>query len=156
MTTSHSASPLRRMGAIAVAAGSLFTIAGGAAWYTVTSQLREEQITVPDNAPFLPGAEVQGPVSAYAESLAIQANAKRMSGGRTFAEINAEISTLDGASPEAAELRKKGQGLSTAASLRTSLLTSVIAYGVSALAVGVGSLFMLLGLHLRRAGRDEG
>lgn len=154
MTISHTASSLRRVGAIALTAGSMFLGVGGAAWFTVSKQLRAEQITVPDNAPLLPGAEVRGPVSAFAESLAIQANAERMSGGRTFAEINAEISALDGSSPEAAELRKKGQGLSTAASFRTSLLTSVLAYGVSALALGLGGVLVISGLQLRRAGRD--
>lgn len=153
MTTSPS-STLRRTGSIAIAAGSMLVGVSGAAWFAVTKQLRDERITVPGNAPFAAGARVQDPVTAYAEATAIRNNAERAAGGRTFADINAALRDVDGASSEAAELRKQGQGLSTAASFRTSLMTSVLAYGVSALTAGLGALFVVMGAQLRRA-RDD-
>ena len=42
--------------------------AGGAAWAAITRQLAAENITVPKDADFLPGARVDGPVSAYAQA----------------------------------------------------------------------------------------
>ncbi|MGO2110886.1 MAG: hypothetical protein ACTH31_04670 [Pseudoclavibacter sp.] len=154
MTSSHTTSAVRRVGGIGIAAGALLLTGGAGAWFAVTKQLRDERITIPGNADFLPGKVVQDPVTAYAESMAIKRNAEKASGGRTFADINAELSSLDGSSPEAAELRKKGQGLSAAASFRTSLMTSVLAYGVSALVAGLGAVFLVTGAQLRGA-RDE-
>ena len=73
-------------------------------------------------------------------------------GGRTFADISNTLRGIDGGSDEAAELRKQSVALSTAASLRTSLMTSVLAYGVSAFAAGLGVFFLLAGSFLRRSG----
>ncbi|RFA20013.1 hypothetical protein [Subtercola boreus] len=141
---------LRRVGGVAVASGSLFVAAGAGAWFTVTKQLRDENITVPGNATLLPGKRVQGPVSAYAEALIIKSNAERGSGGRTFADISEALRGVDGGSEEAAALRKQSAALSTGAALRTSLMTSVLAYGVSAFAVGLGAIFLITGTQLRR------
>ena len=151
MTKSDSrTASLRQAGAVTVAAGSLFVAAGAAAWFTVTKQLRAEKIEVPGNAPILQGKTVQGPVTAYVEALVIKSNAERGAGGRTFADISTALRGVDGGSDEAAELRKQSAALSTAASLRTSLMTSVLAYGVSAFAAGLGTLFLVTGTLVRR------
>src|SRR5690606_33101509 len=102
MSTSSTTATLRRVGGIAIAAGTLLLGSGAGAWFAVTKQLRDEHITVPGNAALLPGKPVQDPVTAYAEALAIKRNAEKAAGGRTFAEINAELSKLDSSSPEAA------------------------------------------------------
>ena len=146
--------PLRRAGALAVAAGSLFTVAGVGAWCTITKQLRDEKITVPGNAPAFAGKRVQDPASAYVQALVIKGNAERGAGGRTFADISSALRGLDPQSDEAKELHAHSASLSTAASLRTSLMTSVLAYGVSALAAGLGGLLMLMGTQLRRDRRN--
>lgn len=124
--------------------------AGAVAWLTVTKQLRDERIVVPGNAPVLAGKRVQGPVTAYVEALVIKGNAERGAGGRTFADISAALRGVDGSSDEARELRDQSSALSTAASLRTSLMTSVLAYGVSALVAGLGVFFAIVGFQLRR------
>lgn len=151
MTVSSPLSTLRRVGGLAIAAGSLFLAAGAGAWFTITKQLREEKITVPGNAPVLAGKRVQDPVTAYVEALVIKNNAERGAGGRTFADISDALRGVDASSDEARELRNQSSALSTAASLRTSLLTSVLAYGVSAFAAGLGAFFVLVGTQLRRA-----
>src|ERR1700709_1096306 len=150
MTSLPSAFALRRVGGLAVAAGSLFVVVGAGAWFTVTKQLRDEKITVPGNAPALKGKRVQGPVTAYVEALVIKSNAERGAGGRTFADISEALRGVDGSSDEAVELRKQSSALSTGASLRTSLMTSVLAYGVSAFAAGLGAFLVMTGSLLRR------
>ncbi|QWT23723.1 hypothetical protein KPL76_13690 [Subtercola sp. PAMC28395] len=150
MTSLPTASALRRVGGLAIATGSLFVAVGTGAWYTVSKQLRDEKITVPGNAPMLKGKRVEGPATAYVEALVIKGNAERGAGGRTFADISEALRGVDPKSDEAAELRKQSSALSTGASLRTSLMTSVLAFGVSAFAGGLGVFLLIVGSQLRR------
>lgn len=143
-------STLRRVGGLTLAAGSLFAAAGAGAWFAITKQLRDEKITVPGNAPLLAGKPVQDPATAYVEALVIKRNAERGAGGRTFADISEALRTVEKGSDEERELRGQSAALSTAASLRTSLMTSVLAYGVSALVAGLGAFFVIVGAQLRR------
>lgn len=149
-----SASTLRQIGGLAVAAGSLFVVAGGAAWFAVTKQLRDEDITVPGNARMLAGRRVQDPATAFAQADVIKSNAERGAGGRTFADISAALRGVEHGSDEEHELRGHSSSLATAASLRTSLMTSVLAYGVSAFVAGVGALSVVLGAKALAA-RDD-
>lgn len=151
MSTLPTASALHRVGGLAVAAGSVFVAVGAGAWYTVTQQLRAEKITVPGNAPRFAGKPVQGPVTAYVEAVVIKGNAERGAGGRTFADISTALRGVEAGSDEEAELRKQSAALSTGAALRTSLMTSVLAYGVSAFAAGLGAFLLVAGSQLRRA-----
>ncbi len=141
---------LRRVGGLTVAAGTLLAVAGSGAWFVVTKQLRAEKITVPGNAPILAGKTVQDPVTAYVEALVIKGNAERGAGGRTFADISEALRHVEKGSDEEGKLRGQSASLSTAASLRTSLMTSVLAYGVSALVAGLGAFFVVIGSQLRR------
>ncbi|RFA09743.1 hypothetical protein B7R54_11390 [Subtercola boreus] len=151
MSSLPTASALHRVGGLAVGAGALFVAAGAGAWLTVTKQLQAEKITVPGNAPRFAGKSVQGPATAYVEALVIKGNAERGAGGRTFADISNALRGVDAQSDEAKELRNHSAALATGASLRTSLMTSVLAYGVSAFAVGLGGFFLVAGSQLRRA-----
>ncbi|MGP3536218.1 aromatic ring-opening dioxygenase LigA [Microbacterium sp. RD1] len=151
MTSLPPASVLRRIGGLTLAAGSVFLAGGAGAWLTVAKQLRAENITVPGNAPALAGRPVRGPVTAYVEALVIKGNAERGAGGRTFAEISDALRAVEKGSDEERELRAQSAALSTAASLRTALLTSVLAYGVSALVTGLGAFFVVTGSLLRRS-----
>ncbi|WP_368499331.1 aromatic ring-opening dioxygenase LigA [Herbiconiux sp. A18JL235] len=153
MPTSTTTDALARAGGFTLAAGAVFVAAGATAWTVVTRQLRAEKIEVPGNAPAFAGKPVQGPATAYVEALVIKGNAERGAGGRTFADISAALREVAPGSDEAAELRKQSMSLSTAASLRTALMTSVLAYGVSALVTGLGAFFVVTGSVLRRAGR---
>ncbi|SDZ53258.1 hypothetical protein [Herbiconiux ginsengi] len=153
MTSLPRASALRQVGGLALAAGSVFVAVGTGAWLAVSKQLRDEKIEVPGNATAFKGKRVQGPATAYVEALVIRSNAERGAGGRTFADISTALRGVDGSSDEAAELRKQSLALSTAASLRTSLMTAVLAYGVSALVTGLGALFVIAGSLLRRTAK---
>lgn len=151
--TSFPSLPLRRAGGLAVAAGSLFALVGIGAWSTITKQLRAEKITVPPNAPAFAGKQVSGPATAFVQALVIKRNAEQSAGGRTFADVGAALRGLDPDSPESRELREQGTSLSTAAALRTALLLSVLAYGVSVFAAGLGAVLVTVGAQLRRADR---
>jgi hypothetical protein len=144
---------LRRAGGFALAAGAAFVAVGAGAWSAVTGQLREENITVPPNAPAFAGKPVIGPLTAFAQAVVIKRNAEQAAGGRTFADVGAALHGLDPESVEGRELREQGASLSTAAALRTALLLSVLAYGVSAFAAGLGVVLVVVGAALRRAGR---
>lgn len=106
-------------------------IGGGVVWGVVSSQLAAEQITVAEDAAFLAGAPVVGPFSAYAQADIINHHALAMADGKTYAELDKE-------DPLRATVMN-------ASFLRTSLFTSVVSFGVSAFAMGMGVLSGLFG-----------
>lgn len=129
----------------------IVAIGGGVAtWATITSQLAAENITVPKDSPLMPGAKVQDPISAYAQAEIINHHALTASGGKTFAELGTMITDARAAgdNAKADELQTTRNTLQTASFLRASLFTSVLAYGVSLLVVGLGLMFLLLAVAL--------
>jgi hypothetical protein len=110
-------------------------IAGGiATWFVVSDTLSDQQITTSDDA-CLPGRSVAGPFTAYCEAKVIEEHALEATGGLYYAELDRE----DPLRATAAQ----------AAFLQSSLFTSVVAFGVAAMAVAVGLLFVLIGLGIR-------
>lgn len=131
--------------------GLLFIIAGGATWAIVTSQLKEQNITIPEDATFLNlgGKEVAGPLTAYAQADIINVHALAGTDGKTYAELGALIAQAD-TDEEKAELQAQRTSVMNASFLRASLFTSIVAYGVAALVVGLGFVLVLTGLAIRR------
>ena len=127
---------LRVIGLLAIIGGTLFLLVGVIAWFAVSAQLSAEKITVSDDAPILAGAAVTGPVTAYVQANIINTHALEASGGKTYAEL-----------PQDDPARTT---VMTASFLRASLFTSVVAFGVSLFAAGVGVLFILTGWAIRR------
>ncbi len=150
MSTTRSTGLARVAGIIAIVAGAIFIIAGGVTWGMVTSQLKAENITVPEDAAFLAGAEVQGPFSAYAQADIINTHALAGTDGRTYAELGAAMREVEEGSPEHEELQAQRNSVMNASFLRASLFTSVVSYGVAALVIGLGALFVLLGLGMNQ------
>ncbi|WP_342766625.1 aromatic ring-opening dioxygenase LigA [Xylanimonas oleitrophica] len=133
---------VRGIGLVSILAGLLMILAGVGVWVLVASQLADEDITVAEDARFLDGQPVRGPLTAYAQADIINHHALAESGGRTYAELE-----------QGDPLREV---VMTASFLRASLFTSVVAFGLCALVVALGVLFVLLGTALRRlAGRPE-
>ncbi len=139
------------VGITALIFGLLFIVAGGATWAVVTSQLKEQQITIPEDATFLNlgGKEVTGPLTAYAQADIINVHALAGTEGRTYAELGALIGEAE-SEEEAAELQAQRTSVMNASFLRASLFTSIVAYGVSALVIGLGFVLVLTGLAIRR------
>lgn len=141
-TTARSARTARILGTIAVVAGLLFVVAGGATWFTVRNNLAAEQITISEDAVVFAGNLVNGPIDAWIQADVINTHALESSGGKTYAELDRE-------DPVRATMMN-------ASFLRSSLFTSVVAFGVAALTMGTGVVLALLGWGLRAvAGKPE-
>ena len=120
------------MGSIIV--GALMVLGAVATWILVSSTLADQNIVTPDDA-CLPGREVTGPFTAYCQAEIIQEHTLESTGGLTYAELDRED-----------PLRETAMNSSF---LQASLFTSILAFGVSAMALAVGVLFILIGLGIR-------
>ncbi|HEX6758635.1 MAG TPA: aromatic ring-opening dioxygenase LigA [Propionibacteriaceae bacterium] len=120
---------------VSIVVGLALIIGGVATWITVSSTLSDQEITVSEDASCLADDKVNGPLSSYCEALVIQKHTLEATGGKTYAELGRED-----------PLR---QTAATSAFLQSSLITSVLAFGVSAMAILIGILFILIGLGIR-------
>ncbi|MFZ0015601.1 MAG: aromatic ring-opening dioxygenase LigA [Acidimicrobiia bacterium] len=118
--------------------GVILIVAGVGTWILVSSELADQNIVVADDASCLAGDEVNGPFSAYCEAEIIEEHALDATGGLTYAELGRDD-----------PLRAVAQ---SAAFLRSSLFTSVVAFGVAAMAVLMGIVFVLIGLGMKDVG----
>lgn len=130
----------RTVGLVVILAGLVFAVAGVVTWFVVADQLAAENITVSEDADVLAGSDVTGPFTAYAQAQVINKHALEATGGKTYAELGKD----DPARQTAMQ----------ASFLRSSLFTSVVAFGVAALATVLGILLLLIGWALRDPGED--
>ncbi len=137
----------KSIGVVSIIAGIIMFIAGAVTWGMVSSQLAAEKITVPGDAAAFAGAEVKGPLTAYFQADTINKHATKMSEGLTYAELGAKVKEAEAANDT--ETAEKYQAMRNTVMngsfLRASLFTSVLAFGVSALVMGLGLMFALLG-----------
>jgi hypothetical protein len=110
-------------------------LAGVVTWFVVSNTLSEQKIVVSDDADCLAGDEVDGPFSAYCQAKVIDKHTREITGGKTYAQ-------LDQDDPNRAIA-------ADSAFLQASLFTSVVAFGVAAMAVAVGFVLTLTGLLMR-------
>lgn len=120
---------------LSIVIGVVLIIGGIATWIVVSNTLSDQKITVSDDASCLAGDEVNGPLSAYCEAAVIDEHQLEATGGLRYAELDRED-----------PLRATA---ATASFLQASLFTSVVAFGVAAMAVLIGLLFILIGLGIR-------
>jgi hypothetical protein len=144
-TTTHAqtrapARTVRVLAVLVIVAGLVLAAAGVATWIVVQSQLADEQITVADDADNFAGQPVDGPLTAYAQANVIQKHALEASGGVTYAELDREDPTRE--------------VVMNASFLRASLFTSVVSFGIAAMAVGLGITFVLIGWALLSVARS--
>jgi hypothetical protein len=123
-------------GLIVAIIGAIMFVGGAATWVLVQSELSGENITVSEDAASNAGKDVNGPFTAYSEAQVIEKHALESSGGKTYAELDREdpvrVTVMNGSF------------------LRASLFTSVLAFGVSAMAMGLGLVQVLLGISMRK------
>lgn len=126
---------LRKAASIAaIVLGVLMVLGGAGTWLLVSNTLADQNITTADDA-CLKNQEVNGPFTAYCQAKVIEEHALEATGGQTYAELDRED-----------PLRQTAMNASF---LQASLFTSVLAFGVSAMAIAVGILFILIGLGIR-------
>ena len=122
-------------------AGAILAIAGVVTWFSVQSNLADERITVSEDSPRFAGDPVDGPLTAFQEAQMIETHYLESTGGKTYAEIDRED-----------PLRQTAM---TASFLRASLFTSVVSFGVAAMAVGLGVTLVVAGYGLYALSRRE-
>lgn len=135
-THSPTGSAVRVVGLLVLIAGAFLIVAGAITYGVVSKTLGDQKITVSDDAAHFGGQTVTQPWQAYAQANAIADHADQIAGGKTYAEL-----------PQDDPNR---QTVMTASFLQASLFTSVVAFGVALLAVGLGVVFVLIGVALRR------
>ncbi|MPV87420.1 aromatic ring-opening dioxygenase LigA [Georgenia ruanii] len=143
------------IGIIAIVAGILFIVAGAVTWAMITSNLSEQKIVVAQDSPVLAGDGVNGPFSAFAQAQIINTHAEHATGGKTYAQLGDEVTAAQqaGDTAKAEQLQAQRTTVMTASFLRASLFTSVVAYGMAALVVGLGILLILIGWALGNLAR---
>ncbi|MEV0898315.1 aromatic ring-opening dioxygenase LigA [Actinoplanes sp. NPDC049802] len=127
------------LGLLVIIAGAVLFVAGVFTYALVGSTLSAQQITVSEDADNFAGQHVNQPWEAYAEAMVIAEHASEMAGGKTYAELPRDDPNRD--------------SVMNASFLQASLFTSVVAFGVAALAAGLGVLFILIGISQRRLAR---
>lgn len=118
----------------AIVLGVLLIVGGIATWTVVRSTLADQRITTPEDA-CLPERAVKGPFTAYCQAKVIEKHTLDITEGQTYAELDRE-------DPRRATAMN-------ASFLQASLFTSILAFGVSAMAIGIGVLFILIGMGIR-------
>ncbi len=138
------------VGVISLIAGILLIIGGAVTYGAVSQQLAAEKIVVPGDAAFLAGDDVNGPFSAYAQADIINKHALNISEGKTYAELGELAGEAEAAGNEelATQYNSQRDTVMNASFLRASLFTSVLAFGVAAMVIGLGVMFGLLGWAL--------
>lgn len=130
---------VRLLGALVMAAGLVLSLAGVGTWAMVQTSLADENITVAEDAARFGGEPVDGPLTAYYEADIIEQHALKASGGRTYAELDRE-------DPARATVMN-------GSFLRASLFTSIVSFGIAAMAMALGVVFLLVGAALRKVGQ---
>jgi len=125
----------RTAGLIVIICGVVFLVAGVATYVMVSSTLSSENINVSQDATMFAGQHVDQPWEAFAEANVINEHANKLAGGKTYAEL-----------PQTDPNRTT---VMNASFLQASLFTSVVAFGVAAMAAVVGAVFVVIGLALR-------
>jgi hypothetical protein len=125
---------------LVIVAGAILTISGIATWFIVRNQLADEQITVSEDSPRFAGDPVDGPLTAYTQAQVIEKHALAASDGATYAELDRED--------------PRRETVMNGSFLRASLFTSVVSFGVAAMAAGLGVVVMLIGLTLMQLSRQ--
>lgn len=133
-TSRRGAVPL--LGLLVIIAGAVLIVAGVITYTTISSTLASQQITVSDDAAAFAGQHVDQPWEAYAEAKVIAEHASEIADGKTYAQL--------------ARDDPNRETVMNASFLQASLFTSVVAFGVAALAAGIGLVFVLVGMALRR------
>lgn len=124
---------------VAVAVIGAFMLIGGAlAWTMTSAQLADQHMTVApyseDNPGKYAGEPIDGPITAWVQADVIDTHALEATEGKTYAQMDREDPVR--------------QVAMDGALLRGALFTSVLAFGVAAMAMGLGLTLLLIGAAL--------
>lgn len=130
---------MRKTASVAsIVLGVLLILGGAATWIVVSTTLGDQQITTSGDA-CLPNRDVTGPFTAYCQADIIEQHTLDTTDGLYYAELERDDPRRETAL--------------TSSFLQASLFTSILAFGVAAMAAGMGLLFVLIGLGIRDVDR---
>jgi len=118
----------------AIVLGILMILGGAATWFLVSDTLDRQEITVAEDG-CLGDSQVRGPFTAYCQAKIIEEHTLDSTDGLTYAQLDREDPRRDLAM--------------NSSFLQASLFTSILAFGVAAMAIGMGIIFILIGLGIR-------
>lgn len=127
------------LGVFIAGAGIMRAGIGLLAWGAVRSQLAAERIAVPGSVPRLGGRRVTGPLTAFVEADTVKNAALKATGGRTYGEMDED-------DPHA-------RMALDASLIRSSLYSSVAAFGQAAGEIGNGLVMAGIGAALASLAR---
>jgi hypothetical protein len=143
------------LGFVFLGAGAYTVGRGFDARDQVRDELVTQRITTPADAA-IPNARVDDAATARAMADVIQVHAMKSTDGRTYSEMGRFLAVGGGDTNEEAQAVKGADGKAVAnplrnvafqaSALRTSLYTSVMAFNVADLVVGLGLMILVLGL----------
>jgi hypothetical protein len=119
---------------VSIVLGAIFIVAGLGTIGMVSAELNDQKIVIPEDG-CLGGWKVRGPITAWCQAEIIETHARNATGGLTYAELERDDPRRETAMQ--------------ASFLRASLYTSIVAYGVAAMAIAMGVVFVLIGLGIR-------
>lgn len=138
--TASSSRTVRTLAILLMVFGAVLAVAGVTTWLVVQTQLADENITVAEDAERFAGEPVDGPFTAYEQAQVIEKHALEASGGQTYAQLDRED--------------ERRPTVMNASFLRASLFTSVVAFGVAAMAFALGIVVILIGYALSTISRQ--
>ncbi len=149
----------RVIGILLVIFGVIMIVAGSVAWGATSSQLKVQEMVVPGDAPSNAGKPVAGPLTAWSMQEIIDIHSSHSLDGETYATLGEKVDQAKEEfgedSDEAAELQGMRNLAQSASFLRASLFTSVLAFGVSFLVIGLGITTTLTGVGFTLVGRQR-
>lgn len=125
------------LGRLVTAAGIVLVLIGAVAWAVVSRRLADEKIVVPGSARWFPNRTVRDPLTALEEAEVVRRITLKASGGRTYGEM--------------AEDDPKARMALDASLIRSSLFTAILAFGIAAMQVALGAVFVAIGRALVNA-----
>jgi hypothetical protein len=145
---------LRAVCAAMLVAGPVMIIRSLGGRREIRAELAAQQITFPD------GRQVETGPQARAYSNLIRTHLAEATGGRTYAQLNAEVISAKNNGEQSDTLTALKQTAFTGETLRASLMSAYQAWQLAALAGGLGALVTGLGAALltntpRRGTPDE-
>jgi len=124
---------------ITMVAGLVLAISGATVWFTVQTNLADERITVSEDSPRFANDKVDGPFTAFQQAQMIEKHYLEATKGKTYSELDREDPVRETAM--------------SGSLLRASLFTSVVSFGVAAMAFGLGITLFVAGFGLHSLAR---
>ena len=146
---------VRLAGLAGLIGGILLIVVAVIAWIAVTTQLRAENITIPDDAIALQGQQVGGPITAYIQADIINKHAMEASGGKTYRAGIAVVLATSFLTVWTTVVRDDGNGIGFFLLIMAAAVGAFSAWfrpaGMARTMLGVAIMQVLLGIAIATA-----